>query len=69
MGTAKVSAGECWHGWHDCLGRFYADESGAELVEWLLVTLLVALAGYGVLQLIVRHLGPMFSDLINDFLS
>jgi len=46
----------------DRIGRFLEDESGAELVEWALVTVIVLLATASVLSIIRNEGLPQFFD-------
>ena len=46
----------------DRIERFLEDESGAELVEWAVVTVIVLLATLGVLTVIVKEGLPRFFD-------
>ena len=49
--------------------RFLEDESGAELAEWAVVTVLVLLATVGVLSAIIKEGLPQFFDGIMENLG
>ncbi len=51
------------------LKRFYADESGAELVEQALLLVLVALVGIGVLIAVRDALTDRFMTILGDLLG
>ena len=51
------------------LDAFYDDELGAELVEWMLLTLIVGLAGAGVLELVRGELSGAFERILGGFLG
>jgi len=46
------------------LGRFLSDESGPELVEWAIVTVILVLATY----LIIQAIGDQLSDIYREIL-
>ena len=50
------------------LRRFFADESGPELVEWAVVTVILILATYLVLQAIGQELTRIY-EVIRDTLK
>lgn len=49
--------------------RFLGDESGAELAEWAVVTVIVLLATLGVLTVIMQEGLPQFFDAIMENLG
>lgn len=57
------------HGqWLPSLRRFLADEGGAELVEWVLLTVLVVLASMVALTAIPAYLGKAFEAVLKRFM-
>jgi Flp pilus assembly pilin Flp len=53
----------------DLFQRFYRDEAGLEMVEWVVVTLLVAIAGWVVLIEIRDTLGEVLTVVLDRFLD
>jgi Flp pilus assembly pilin Flp len=51
------------------LKQLYTDETGAEMVEWAILTLLVALAGYAMLLVIRGQLDDVFNRLLDRFIG
>ena len=47
------------------LKRFYADESGPELVEWAVVTVILILATYVILTSIGEELTRIYTVILN----
>ena len=47
----------------------YADERGAEMAEWAVLTIIVILASYAVLVSIRDMLGDVFTAVLGQFLS
>ena len=53
----------------ETIGRFLEDESGAELVEWAVVTVIVLLTTLSVLSIIMREGLPQFFDRVMENLG
>jgi len=53
----------------ETIGRFLEDESGAELVEWAVVTVIVLLATLSVLSIIMKEGLPQFFDRVMENLG
>jgi Flp pilus assembly pilin Flp len=51
------------------LQRFYKDESGPELVEWAIVTLILILATFAILQLIGDELKTSYNRILETLKS
>ena len=51
------------------IGAFWGDERGAELVEWVLVTVAVGLVGIGTLVAVREELARVFQYVIEEFVS
>jgi Flp pilus assembly pilin Flp len=49
--------------------RFLRDEQGAELVEWVLVTLAIGLAGYAALAGAREHASQLFDKAMQGLLD
>ncbi len=47
------------------LKRFYADESGPELVEWAVVTVILILATYAILTSIGEELSRIYNVILD----
>ncbi|MBN1399962.1 MAG: hypothetical protein JXA74_03945 [Anaerolineae bacterium] len=45
----------------------YSDERGTELIEWMLLTVIVALAGYTILTTIPGRLSDAFEHVLRRF--
>lgn len=59
----------CAKRWWDLLQRFYDDEAGLEMIEWVVVTLLVAIAGWAVLIEVRDTLGEVMTVVLDRFLD
>ena len=67
-GTSKLLCGvEAEH--MKTIGRFLEDESGAELVEWAVVTVIVLLTTLSVLSIIMKEGLPHFFDRVMENLG
>ena len=64
-----VYAMTCANRWGGLLRRFYRDEAGLETVEWVVVTLLVAVAGWAVLIEVRDTLGEVMTVVLDRFLD
>ena len=53
----------------ETIGRFLEDESGAELVEWAVVTVIVLLTTLSVLSIIMKEGLPQFFDRVMENLG
>jgi hypothetical protein len=54
---------------NNCWETFHADEEGAELIEWMLLTLIIGLAGAGVLALVRDELSGTIERVLGGFLG
>lgn len=64
----KTAAGAPASGQPSLWVQFCADERGAELVEWVLVTVVVILGSIAVLTAIPVHLGRVFKSVLEGFM-
>lgn len=56
-------------GWSVKCGQWLADESGAELVEWIVVTVTIALATFAVLLRLGDTLMARFQSMVAGLLN
>jgi Flp pilus assembly pilin Flp len=50
-----------------CLMALYDDEHGTELIEWVMLTVIVALAGYTILTAVPGRLSDAFEHVLRRF--
>lgn len=73
MGVSGLWRGACksiggWQRVRDWFRRFVNDDSGVEVVEWAVITLLMALAGYVVLTVARQYMGTAYDRILDQFL-
>jgi Flp pilus assembly pilin Flp len=58
-----------WSLAQDSLVQFYRDERGQDLIEWVVLTVLVAVASFAVLRSIQAELGRVFVKILSQLLE
>jgi hypothetical protein len=56
-----------FHRCKQCLVALYGDERGTELIEWMLLTVIVGLAGYTILASVPKQLSDVFEHVLRRF--